>query len=112
MDEIRTYFGTPFALAAFAEDFIIDVNADDGVGPKLGSPLGHLVHCLCASDHKFLFIGTGASANDIADACRKVTDEIYSGDHLSEYDAFVFFNSLSFNGRRGCKYQIYFPLYF
>ena len=82
------------------QDLIVDVNADHGVGPEAGRPIGHFVYGLCASLDELVLVGAATAADDVPNAGLEVADEVDAGDDFSENDALVFQDGASLDA--GC----------
>lgn len=81
-----------------AEDFVVDVDADNGVGTQLLGAFTQFAHGGGAGLDEFIFVGGAAAADKVADAGSDVVKEVDAGDHFAENDALVFNNGASGGG--------------
>ena len=89
--------------AVLAKHFVIEVDADHGVGAEPPGAVFHFLHGLRAGRDEFFFVRAAAAADDVADARSEIADEVHAGDHLSEDDAFILGDGPAFDGRGGRK---------
>jgi hypothetical protein len=69
--------------------FVVDIDADDGVGAQLCGLLLHLGHGDVLGLTEFAFVGGGAAADDVADAGEEVLEDVGAENGFAADDAEV-----------------------
>ncbi len=87
--------------ALCADRFVVQVDADDRVGPEIPRLFGKLFKSDLARFLQFGLIRSGSSANDIANAGEEVLEDVRAEDGFAGDHAVVMSDGLAFDDRRG-----------
>jgi hypothetical protein len=87
--------------AFFAQHFIIQVNADDGVSAYVAGFSGEFGQGSLAGIAQGIFIGARTATDDITDASEQIFENVSADDAFARYNAKIFADGLAFNGRGG-----------
>src|SRR5918993_2757919 len=70
-----------------AQHFVIEIDADDGIGPELLRTFGHFAHGSLTRVRKLLLISSRASANDIPDSSEQIAEQVGAEDGFAGHES-------------------------
>src|SRR5690606_14874484 len=87
--------------AVLPDHLVVDVDADHRVGAELLRAFRQFLESDLAGLGQFLFIGTGTSADDVANTGEQVAEHVGTENGLTDHDALVFADGTAFEGGSG-----------
>lgn len=86
--------------SALSYGFVVEVDAYDGVAAEALGTLRHFAHGRVLSFAQYAFVGAAATAEEVAQACHEVFENIGADDGFAGYYAAIFADGVPFEG--GC----------
>ena len=90
-------------LPPLADDFVVEVDADDRLGAQTLGGGGHLLEGNLPRLLQFLFVGAGAPADDVPNAREEVAEDVGADDGFAGDDAAVVADRPAFDVRCGAQ---------
>ena len=84
-----------------SQRFIIQIDADDGVCAKRFGFHLQLFQRRGAGIAQRAFIRTGTSADDVADACEQILEDVRADNHFAGHNAQIVLDGTAFDHTRG-----------